>query len=208
MLLNLHLMLRCLLTCIFCFVFSVLSTAQQQSFRLQSLSFSFMNENVAFPSIKLFENPVHPGVAIGAVFPFAGKEHSLFSLHPELSYYFHKQHENALLLNFPVKYHYRFNFGMAIGGGIGIGYLHTFSNQQEYKFANGAYTQSNGIGKPQFAVTTGIDFSYKFFNEKKHPMDLFVAYTFMVQLPYAAPIGIPLLPHTIFQIGTSWYLFP
>lgn len=201
-------MLRCLVTGIFCFLYSVSTFGQQQPFRLQSVSFSFLNENVSFPSVKLFENPVHPGIAIGAAFPFAEGAHSSFSFSPELLFYYHQQHENAMLLNCPVNYHYRFNFGMAIGAGIGMGYLHTFSNQQEYKPVNGSYSLSNGLGKPQFAVTTGVNLSYKFLKEKSHPMDLFIAYTFMVQLPYAAPIGIPLLPHTIFQIGTNWYLFP
>ncbi|HUM46276.1 MAG TPA: hypothetical protein PLD84_05080 [Chitinophagales bacterium] len=166
-----------------------------------------MNENVSFPGVKLFESPIHPGASIGGVIPFAGKKNSWFGIHPEFGFYIHREHENGILLSVPVKYHYRFNFGLAIGGGIGIGYLHTFSNQQEYKLDNGTYKKSNSLGQPQLVVTTGIDLSYKFFTSRPHPMDVFAGYSFLVQLPYAAPVGIPLLPHTIFQIGTSWYLF-
>lgn len=201
-------MQRLLFTWLLCCAFSLLSNAQQQSFRLQSISFSLLNENVTFPAIKFFESPIHPGAAVGAVFPFAGSERSWFEINPEFGFYIHRKHENGILLSCPVNYHYRFNFGFAIGGGIGIGYLHTFSNQQEFKSDNGIYKQSNSLGQPQFVVTTGIDVSYKFFSSKQHPMDVFAGYSFLVQLPYAAPIGIPLLPHTIFQIGTSWYLFP
>lgn len=192
-----------------CFLFfSTSILAQQRPFALQSLSLSVVNENVAFPAIKIFENPLHPGMAAGACFTFNRSENSWFELHPETGFYLHRQHENGLLITCPVNYHYRFNFGMAVGGGIGIGYLHTFSNQPEYRMQDGVYKRITGAGNPQFIVTTGIDISYRFLAETAHPVDIFAAYKFLVQLPYAAPIGIPLLPHTIFQIGTSWYLFP
>ena len=197
-----------LITFLLCCSSTTFSIAQQQSFRLQSLSFSLLNENVSFPAVKVFENPVHPGASLGAFFPFAGNEKSWLGIHPELGFYIHRKHENGMLLSCPVNYHYRFNFGMAIGGNIGIGYLHTFSNQQEFKLDNGTYKKSNSLGQPQLTVTTGIDLSYKFFKSRQHPMDVFAGYSFLVQLPYASPVGIPLLPHTVFQIGTNWYLFP
>ncbi|MEO6167365.1 MAG: hypothetical protein ABIO46_05890 [Chitinophagales bacterium] len=193
---------------LWCCSFTTGSVAQQQSFRLQSISFSLLNENVSFPAAMLFENPIHPGASLGAVFPFAGNKNSSFGIHPAVGFYLHREHENGILLSSPVEYHYRFNFGLAIGGGIGIGYLHTISNQQEFKLDNGTYKKLISLGQPQFVVNTGIDLSYKFFKSRQHPMDVFAGYSFLVQLPYAAPVGIPLLPHTIFQIGTSWYFSP
>lgn len=209
MLLLLCIMLRIIRFTIICLLFfSTSMLAQQGPFALQSLSLSVVNENVAFPAIKIFGNPLHPGMAAGASFTFNRSEKSWFELNPEIGFYLHRQHENGLLVTGPVNYHYRFNFGMAVGGGIGIGYLHTFSNQPEYRMQDGVYKRFTGAGNPQFLVTTGLNVSYRFFAEASHPMDIFAAYKFLVQLPYAAPIGIPLLPHTIFQFGTSWYLFP
>ena len=143
----------------------------------QPVTLSIFNESTAVPYNDLVHTPVHPGVQIGTEFNW--KENRHFRLYPSISigYMFHRKLFQGLFANLELGLDYKTSFGLNLKSKIGLGYLHTFSTQQEFQFEGGKYRSSS---------------------------EIFVLYQSWLEYPYS-PGFIPLMAHTNLHLGFKFY---
>ncbi|PXX27364.1 hypothetical protein [Arenibacter sp. ARW7G5Y1] len=171
----------------------------------QPLTISFLNESTTIPYTTFLNAPVHPGLQIGTEFNWKESRH--LHLYPSISigYLYHKKLFHGLFTNLELGFDYKTSFGLNLKTKIGLGYLHTFSTQQEFQFNEGAYKSKRDLGNSRVmpSVTTGIGFRLQ--PKKANSPEIFVLYQSWVEYPYS-PGFIPLMSHTNVHLGVK--LFP
>ena len=79
---------------------------------------------------------------------------------------FHRKLFQGVYANLELGLDYKTSFGLNLKSKIGLGYLHTFSTQQEFQFNNGGYSSGRDKGNSRLmpSFTTGLGYR---FNPKK-----------------------------------------
>ncbi len=149
---------------------------------------------------------MHPGVQVGTEFNWKESKH--FRLYPSISvgYMFHRKLFQGLYANLELGFDYKASFGLNLKSKIGLGYLHTFSTQQEFQFDNGEYRSSGDTGNSRImpSFTTGL--GYRLNPTKNNASEIFVLYQSWLEYPYS-PGFIPLMAHTNLHLGLKFYPF-
>lgn len=183
-------------------LYSGLSFGQKKAL---PISVSLFNESTAIPFTQLFTTPIHPGIQIGTEFNYSVKQRARFFQTVNASYYYHNHLTQGIGLTTELGYELRSNFGLAVAGLLGVGYMHTFSTTEEFTFSNGQYEKKPDKGNPRFAPSISIDFGYYLSPKTTNSPKLFLRYQSWVEYPYS-PGFIPIMAHINFHVGFKFFI--
>lgn len=165
-------------------------------FRPQALRFSVANEGSVLPSWRLYQSPIHPTFSVGIDTKTKSNHHWRRTFGLELGFFYHRQSENALMLDLT------YIKGYQIGRFqpkflVSLGYKHSLPVSEVYRLKDGQYTKAAFWGKAQFAPKIGIGLEYVV-NDK---ISLTTDYKIMLSLPYSD--AVPFSPHTFLGVGVK-----
>ena len=188
---------------LFCLLIKAIPTVSQSG---MPLKVSVFNEATAIPFNDLFTSPIHPGAQIGTEFKW--KESKRTRLYPSvtLGYMFHNNLFQGVYLNGEMGFDFKFNFGLNLKSAIGLGYLHTFSTQQEFQLKNGIYESKSDQGNARIMPSLSLGFGYRLNPKSSDSAEVFVLYQSWIEYPYS-PGFIPVMAHTSLHIGSKFYPF-
>lgn len=169
------------------------------------LNFSLFNEATAIPFTKFITLPVHPGIQIGTEFNYSVKEHSRFFQSANISYFYHNHLNQGVGLNSEFGYEYLTNFGLAIAGLLGIGYMHTFATTEEFTFDDGQYEKKTDKGNARLFPSLSFDLGYYLSKGKKNSPKIFLRYQSWAEYPYS-PGFIPVMTHINLHVGAKIFI--
>ena len=167
---------------------------------------SVFNESTTVPFTTFLNEPIHPGIQVGTEFDW--KENKHLRLYPILNigYMFHNNLFQGLYANAELGVDFRTGFGLNLKSRIGLGYLHTFTTQQEYQFENGRYISKRDKGNPRVMPSLTLGLGYELGNSDAKSPEIFLLYQSWIEYPYS-PGFIPLMSHTNLHLGTKFYPF-
>ena len=167
---------------------------------------SVFNESTTVPFTTFLNEPIHPGIQVGTEFDW--KENKHLRLYPILNigYMFHKNLFQGLYANAELGVDFRTGFGLNLKSRIGLGYLHTFTTQQEYQFENGSYISKRDKGNSRIMPSLTLGLGYELGNSDAKSPEIFLLYQSWIEYPYS-PGFIPLMSHTNLHLGTKFYPF-
>jgi hypothetical protein len=170
------------------------------------VTLSVFNEATTLPFTTFFNLPVHPGAQVGTEFQWKESQH--FKLYPtvNIGYMFHKNLFHGLYINAETGVDYKTNIGLNIKAKIGLGYMHTFSTQQEYQFKNGVFESKADGGNARLMSSITFGLGYTMNRENPRSPEIFALYQPWVEYPYS-PGFIPLMSHTNLHFGAKFYPF-
>jgi len=191
---------QCVLILLFLPLFSITGYTQQ------SVTVSVFNESTTIPYTTFFNTPLHPGVQIGTEFGRKAGKH--FRLYPSVNvgYMFHRGLFQGFYANAEIGLDYKTAFGFNLKSKIGLGYLHTFTTQQEYQFSDGKYSSGPDVGNPRIMPSFTLGLGYDLQPKSSSSPEIFVLYQSWLEFPYS-PGFIPLMSHTNLHLGTKFYPF-
>lgn len=165
---------------------------------IQAISFSLLNESLAFPFTRF--SPIHPGAELGLTFLQQDRNKSMTQWNAYLGGFYHENVETALYLKGEFLYRYQVhpNVGMDLMGGLG--YVHHFypGTLYEVNGETGDFTEVQQFGKARAMAELGIGITYT--NDSR--FEPFVKQSFAVKSPFAN--GIPVIPHSFLKVGVSY----
>lgn len=169
------------------------------------VTFSVLNEATAIPFTSFFSTPVHPGVQAGTRFMYKERKHMLLFQTINIGYVFHSKLYHGFFVNTELGYDYKFNFGLNLKTSLGIGYMHSFTTQKEYKFENGSYQSARDKGNSRVMFSLGTGIGYRLHKNNPLSTEIFIMYQSWAEYPYS-PGFIPLMTHTSLQLGTTFFM--
>jgi hypothetical protein len=168
------------------------------------LTVSVFNESTSIPFTTFLNSPIHPGVQIGTEFDW--HETARLRLYPTINvgYMFHRNLYQGIYVNATLGFDYKFDFGLNIKSSIGLGYLHTFSTQQEFQLTTGNYKSGTDKGNARLMPSLSFGLGYRLNPADFRSTELFMNYQAWVEYPYS-PGFIPAMTHTSLHIGSRFY---
>ena len=170
----------------------------------QPVTISVFSEATTIPFTTFLNTPIHPGVQVGTEFEW--KEGHHFRLYPAVNagYMFHRKLFQGFYANVELGFDFKTSFGLNLKSKLGLGYLHTFTTQQEFQLQNGHYEskRDNGNSRIMPSITLGI--GYDLLRNDPYSPEIFILYQSWLEYPYS-PGFIPLMSHTSFHLGGKFY---
>jgi len=163
------------------------------------------NEATAVPYSRLFTSPIHPTIQLGTEYFYKNKLHSELYQTANFGYIYHKNLYQGVYVNTGIGYDYKTGFGLKFKSNLEVGYLHTFSTQEEFQFENGEYFNGPDRGNSRVMPTFSVGLGFAFKKKGKVCSELFVLYKSWIEYPYSEGF-IPLMSHTNLEIGYKFYL--
>ena len=164
------------------------------------------NEATAIPYTRFFTTPVHPCMQVGTECRYRSGTHHEFYQTANLGYIFHNYLYQGIYLNTGIGYDYRFGFGLKLKGIFELGYLHTFTTQDEYQFKEGEYVNGTDWGNARLMPMLSVGAGYLLMKDDPASPEIFLLYKSWIEYPYS-PGFIPMMSHINFEIGCKFYLF-
>lgn len=192
------------------FFFSVMllplfSAAQPSSL---PLSISLSNNGTSLPGAGyagVFSKTVHPGITLGTYHLYRKKDKSELFQTAKLGYFYHRHAQHAVQLYSELGYRYLTKGGFYGEGLLGLGYLHSFADVQQFTWKDGQYVKKANLGRPQFMASCSIGAGYDLQAGSKLPVRLFLQYQFWMQTPFVNKY-VPLLPNAALHIGAIYQI--
>ncbi len=172
----------------------------------QPVSISLLNESTAIPYTRFITTPIHPGIQIGTETGLKQYTHTRLFLALHIGYYYHKSFSQGLYVKPSLGFEYRHSSGFALSGNFGLGYLHTFTTQQEYSLENGTYIKQKDIGNARIMPSLGLTLNYYLKPDNVQSPKIFFGYESWIEYPFS-PGFIPLMTHLTTQLGIQFYPF-
>lgn len=170
------------------------------------LQISVFDENIALPSYRMIQTPIHPGVRVGT--EVLRRENGSWQrgLQLGLSGYVHPYFHNALMIDGQYYIRYQFARKFGVSAGAGLGYHHSFFNMPRYDVTENGYEESGaGFGAPNLIASGTISAYVGLPGNSPTQPELVLAYQFGAQT-FQSP-AFPVLPHTFFHVGLRMYPF-
>ncbi|KAA5536866.1 hypothetical protein F0919_04120 [Taibaiella lutea] len=167
------------------------------------ISISVFNNGTSLPGsgiLGVFSKTIHPGFDIGTYHLYKSATKHDFIQTFKLGYFYHQFNQHAIQLYSEFGYRYKTNTGFYAEGLLGVGYLHSFADVQQFKFKNGRYVKKANWGRPQLMATASIDAGYNFQTKQQLPLRIFLQYQFWMQTPFVNKY-VPLLPNAALHLG-------
>lgn len=166
------------------------------------LSISIMDESIGLPSYRLTGKALHPGVIVGTSFPLQSYNKASLLLGTNLGWFYHRKIAHEFFVNGEIAYVYAISERFFIEGISGLGYAHSFYPSEIYVFdENGNIVEKNQLGRGHALVNFGLGLGYNVTDKAI----LFTRYQFVIETPFAN--SFPVMPHTFFQVGATFYPF-
>ena len=190
------------LTTVFIASFLALNTFGQTNFPIK---LAVSNETTAIPFTMFFTTPVHPTIQIGTEYYYKiGYKHNFYQT-ASIGYIFHNHLYQGVYINSGIGYDYKLNFGLKLKSNLEVGYLHTFTTQDEYQFENGEYVNGKDKGNSRVMPMLSVGFGFVFKKNKKVKSELYTLYKSWIEYPYSSDF-IPTMAHINFELGYLIYL--
>lgn len=113
-----------------------LSTVQAQSTKFFGLAI-FNEKTSLFSNPNPLSAPLHLGGSISLDFVKETPDTYQFTHTYQLGYYYHQDLHHALFISWKPKFAWAFDSGLNAHALTGVGYIHTFSDQQTWELSNG-----------------------------------------------------------------------
>lgn len=172
------------------------------------VSLSIFNNGTSLPGqgyAGLMSKTFHPGFSIGLTHNYKTKKTmSLFQTF-KLGYFYHRHAQSGIQLYTEAGYRYQSSIGIYGEALLGVGYLHSIPDMQQFKWTEEGYVSKTNLGRPQAMGTVSLVAGYHFKNTKTFPHRLFVQYQFWIQAPFVNKY-VPVLPNTALHVGLVYYL--
>ncbi len=169
------------------------------------LTVSLFNESTSIPFTRFFTTPVHPGIQLGTEFIYRVEEDTRLFQTVNISYFYHNHLEQGIGINTELGYAYRFGLGVEISGLLGLGYLHTFTTEQEFTLINGQYVHTADKGNARMTPSLSLDIGYNFKKAEKNNPKIFIRYQSWAEYPFS-PDFIPIMSHINFHLGAKFFI--
>ncbi|MFZ4522084.1 MAG: hypothetical protein ACOYNC_10275 [Bacteroidales bacterium] len=169
------------------------------------VNISAFNEATAVPFTRFLTIPIHPGIQVGTEFSYKTKKHGRLFQTANLNYFYHNYLSQGIGITTELGYEYRFAFGLAIEGLLGVGYLHTFATTEEFVLKDGQYEKKNDLGNSRLYPTISFDVGYYLRKSDKTSPKIFLRYQSWAEYPYS-PGFIPLMTHINLHLGIKFFI--
>ncbi|WP_318312745.1 hypothetical protein [Flagellimonas crocea] len=168
------------------------------------MSITLLNESTSIPPSISKINPWHPGLEVGTDVTLHENRHhkTYFSL--SIRYIFHKNLYQAIALNVGFGYDYKMEYGGNLKTGASLGYMHTFSTEEEYRLVNGKYQPNRDKGNSRFISSLSFGLGHRFDPNNFESTEVFLKQQYWVEFPYS-PGFIPIMSHSTSMLGTKFY---
>lgn len=175
---------------------------QEKGFPIRILSGS---EATAIPFNKFWTRPFHPIVQLGTEFRYNTHNHHYLYQTVNVGYMYHEHLYQGAYLNSELGYDYRMVFGLSLKALFGVGYLHTFSTEEEYQFEDGQYSIGKDFGNSRVMPSLSIGLGFRTNSKNANSPEIMLLYRSWVEFPYS-PGFISLMSHTDLSIGIKFYI--
>lgn len=130
----------------------------QTALAQRPITISVFNESTTIPFSTFYNQPLHPGLQLGT--ELAWKESRHFRLYPaiNLGYMFHKKLFQGVYANLALGLDIKSGIGLNLKTRLGLGYLHTFTTQQEFQFTDGRYQSRPDGGNARLIPSFSLGF--------------------------------------------------
>jgi hypothetical protein len=172
----------------------------------QPVSISLLNESTAIPYTRFITTPIHPGIQFGTEADLKQYTNTRLFVALHIGYYYHNSFAQGLYIKPSLGFEYRHSSGIALSGNFGLGYLHTFTTQQEYKLENGSYVKHKDSGNARMMPSLGLTLNYYLKPDNIQSPKIFFGYESWIEYPFS-PGFIPLMTHVTTQLGIQFYPF-
>jgi len=166
---------------------------------------AFSNEATAIPYTRLFTTPVHPCIQLGTEYQYKAGPHHEFYQTANLGYIFHNYLYQGIYLNTGIGYDYKFDFGLKLKSSFELGYLHTFTTQDEYQFRDEDYVNGADRGNSRLMPALSIGAGFLLNKGNSNSPEIFLLYKSWVEYPYS-PGFIPVMAHISLEMGGKFYI--
>jgi hypothetical protein len=168
------------------------------------LTVALFNEATAMPFGQFLSTPVHPGIQVGSEFSWREGKH--FRLYPviNIGWLLHQKLFQGVFVNAELGVDYKTGFGLNLKSKIGLGYLHTFTTQQEYQFEEGRFLSKRDRGNSRLMPSFSLGLGYALDKKNPRTTEIFTWYQTWLEYPYS-PGFIPLMSHSSLYIGAKFY---
>jgi hypothetical protein len=164
------------------------------------------NEATAIPYTRFFTAPVHPCFQAGTEYQYKSGPHFELYQTANLGYIYHNHLYQGVYLNTGIGYDYKFDFRLNLKGMFELGYLHTFTTQDEYQFKEGEYVNGTDRGNARLMPMISVGAGYILSKDDPASPEIFLLYKSWIEYPYS-PGFIPMMSHINLEIGCKFYPF-
>ncbi|MGQ3012164.1 MAG: hypothetical protein ACT6QS_00520 [Flavobacteriales bacterium] len=192
--------MRILLFVLLLFPFSLHAQKKPLLIRL-----SLFNESTALPFTRFFTLPLHPGIQAGTEFAYLDKPRHYVYQTLQAGYLYHRYLYQAAYLQSEIGYDLRLGFGLNIKALFGLGYMHSFATQKEYRLVNGEYLQKPDRGNARINPSLSLGLGYRIYPKRAASPEIFVLYQSWVEYPYS-PGFIPAMTHISLHLGSKFFI--
>lgn len=168
------------------------------------ITITVQSEATAIPFSKFFSRPVHPGIQFGSEANYSRHNTSRFYQTISLGYIFHRHLFKGLYIHTALGYDYGFPSGINLKAQIGMGYMHSFKTDKEYKFHQGEYKVARDKGNSRFIFSVAPGLGYRFQKNNTYSPEIFTMYKGWLEYPFS-PGFIPVMTHISQELGASFY---
>jgi hypothetical protein len=186
-----------------------LSIAQDTSARrsFKQFEISYFNNAIALPlsgKWGIFHSPTHPGLTVGTSLYWNNSPKNELFQSFRLGVYYQQFVQTGIQLYSTFNYRYNFNFGLGVGANLGVGYLHSFRDLEQFELdENGEYQEVANWGRMGLMFPIGLQLSCDL-RKQNVPLRLFSEYQIWFQTPFSKEY-IPVLPNTSLHVGAIVY---
>lgn len=168
----------------------------------RTFTVSLFNNAVALPGGS-FSSPFHPGVDFGWIYTVKDGNRWDQLLTTRLGYYNQRLVHHGLQLYSEYTWRYIIADGLAMDGGLGVGYLHTFEQHDLFTLkSDGTYERTGQGGKPHFMASAMLGLVLA---PPEWAVKPFIQYRFRIMTPFVNSY-VPLLPATSLHLGATFPL--
>ncbi|WP_318312747.1 hypothetical protein [Flagellimonas crocea] len=164
------------------------------------------NEAVSMPFNNVWSAPSHLTGQLGSEFGYRSTDKHYLYQTINIGFVDHKNLFRGGYLNTELGYDYKLFFGLNLKALLGIGYLHTFSTEEEYVFDDGEYRNNKDKGNSRVMPSFSLGVGYRLHQKSTRSAELMLLYRSWLEFPYS-PGFISVMSHTDLSLGIKFYIF-
>lgn len=183
-----------------------LTLAQAQSGRREIVG-SIFNNAIAMPfsgKAGVIHSPFHPGISMGIADRLNKHNVHQLSIAYKFAYLFQQRVQHVFHLYPELRYKLHLRAGLALQANLGAGYMHSFSDLQQFKLnTNGEYQRTGRGGRPALLSSFTLGAGYDFQENVNGPASVFIYYQLWFQSPFVNSY-VPVLPNNALHLGAAF----
>lgn len=169
------------------------------------IRFLIGNEATAILFQDVLTAPIHPSFQLGTEIRYNTNETYYLYQTFNIGYMYHKHLFQGGYINSEFGFDYKLGFGLNLKSLVGLGYLHTFSTEEEYKFIGGEYIGKKDKGNSRLMPSLSVGVGFRIFRKKSSSPEIMILYRSWLEYPYS-PGFISLMSHTNLCVGIKFFI--